>query len=366
MRIAVLSPPWFPVPPPRYGGIEWIVALLADGLAERGHEVTLFASGDSTTKAKLASVFPEAPSEFIGRSVYELHHALGCYERAGEFDVINDHSGALGAVLGAIVSTPAVHTVHGPLDRRSGELYQQIASVAPRVGFISVSMNQRAPQPDLPWVANCPNALDLSSYPVHPHRGDYLLFVGRMSPDKGCHRAIEVAQEAGLPLKIAGKMQERLEEEYFDAAVRPHLGPEIEFLGEVSHADKVDLLQNARVTLFPIKWQEPFGLVMIESMACGTPVIATRWGAVPEVIVDGKTGIIVGEHTEMVAAIEEADHIDPAACRRYVEEEFSAERMVRDYENAYASMLGGSGETSAVPQGRAGSPQGGVLGRARI
>jgi glycosyltransferase involved in cell wall biosynthesis len=327
------------VPPPRYGGIEWIVSLLADGLVGRGHDVTLFASGDSQTKAKLASVYTVAPSEFIGLSSYELHHVLSCYERADEFDVINDHSGALGAVVSAAVSTPVVHTVHGPLDRRAGELYQQVARLAPRVGFISLSMNQRAPQPDLPWVANCHNALDLDAYPVHPHRGDYLLFIGRMSPDKGCHRAVEVAQAVGLPLKIAGKMQERLEEEYFDAGVRPHLGPEIEFLGEVSHAEKVDLLQNARVTLFPIKWQEPFGLVMIESMACGTPVIATRWGAVPEVIVDGKTGIIVDEHMEMVEAIERADAIDPLACRRYVEEEFSAQRMVRDYENAYEKVI---------------------------
>jgi glycosyltransferase involved in cell wall biosynthesis len=339
LRIAIVSPPWFPVPPPRYGGIEWIVSLLADGLVENGHDVTLFASGDSTTRAKLASVYKEAPSEFIGRSSYELHHVLSCYERAGDFEVINDHSGALGAVIGATSPVPVVHTVHGPLDRRSGELYKQIARVAPRVGFISLSMNQRVPQPDLPWVANCPNALDLKAYPVHPHRGDYLLFIGRMSPDKGCHRAVEVAEQAGLPLKIAGKMQERLEEEYFEAAVRPHLGPDIEFLGEVTHEEKVDLLQNARVTLFPIKWQEPFGLVMIESMACGTPVIATRWGAVPEVIVDGKTGIIVDEHTEMAAAIPQADRIDPMDCRRYAEEQFSAERMVRDYERAYEKVI---------------------------
>jgi glycosyltransferase involved in cell wall biosynthesis len=339
LRIAILAPPWFPVPPPGYGGIEWVVSLLADGLAEAGHDVTLFASGDSHTRAKLSAVYETAPSERIGQSFWELRHVLSCYERHDEFDVINDHSGALGAVLGATVSTPVVHTVHGPLDRRSGDLYQQISRVAPRVGFISLSMNQRAPQPTLPWIANCPNALDLSSYPVHPHRGDYLLFIGRMSPDKGAHRAVEVAQEAGEPLKIAGKMQERLEEEYFDAAIRPHLGEDIEFLGEVSHDEKVDLLQNARVTLFPIKWQEPFGLVMIESMACGTPVIATRWGAVPEVIVDGETGITAAEHTEMAAVIPKADAIDPMACRRYVEERFSAERMLRDYENAYSLAL---------------------------
>jgi glycosyltransferase involved in cell wall biosynthesis len=340
VRIAVLSPVWFPVPPTRYGGIEWIVALLADGLAERGHDVTLFASGDSETKAKLVSVFPQAPSEFIGNTMYELHHALGCFEQAEEFDIVNDHSGPMAAALGAGIATPLLHTVHGPLNRRSGELYEQIDRVAPRVGLISLSMNQRSPLPHLNWIANCPNALDLSLYPVHPHRGDYLLFLGRMSPDKGAHRAVEVAQQLGLPLKLAGKMQELREEEYFEATVRPHLGDGIEFLGEVSHEEKVELLQNARATLFPIEWAEPFGLVMIESMACGTPVIATRHGAVPEVIEDGRTGIIVDDYTEMPGVLERADAIDPLECRRYVEERFSKERMVADYEAAYLKALG--------------------------
>jgi glycosyltransferase involved in cell wall biosynthesis len=334
---------WFPVPPTRYGGIEWIVALLADGLVESGHDVTLFASGDSQTKAKLAGVFAEAPSEFIGTTLHELHHALACFEQANDFDIINDHSGPLAAALGAGSRSPLVHTVHGPLNRRSGELYEQIDRIASHVGFISLSMNQRAPLPNLNWVANCPNALDLSLYPVHPHRGDYLLFLGRMSPDKGAHRAIEVAQQVGVPLKLAGKMQELREEEFFEATVRPHLGSEIEYLGEVSHDEKVDLLQNARATLFPIEWAEPFGLVMIESMACGTPVIATRHGAVPEVIEDGRTGIIVEEHAEMAAVLDRADEIDPLECRRYVEERFSKERMVADYEAAYRKALGDLG-----------------------
>jgi glycosyltransferase involved in cell wall biosynthesis len=331
------------VPPTRYGGIEWIVALLADGLVESGHDVTLFASGDSQTKAKLAGVFAEAPSEFIGTTLHELHHALACFEHADDFDIINDHSGPLAAALGAGSRSPLVHTVHGPLNRRSGELYEQIDRIAPHVGFISLSMNQRAPLPNLNWVANCPNALDLSLYPVHPHRGDYLLFLGRMSPDKGAHRAVEVAQQVGVPLKLAGKMQELREEEFFEATVRPHLGSEIEYLGEVSHDEKVDLLQNARATLFPIEWAEPFGLVMIESMACGTPVIATRHGAVPEVIEDGRTGIIVDEHAEMAAVLDRADEIDPLECRRYVEERFSKERMVTDYEAAYRKALGDLG-----------------------
>jgi glycosyltransferase involved in cell wall biosynthesis len=339
MRIAILGPPWFPIPPTAYGGIEWVVSLLADGLAEAGHEVTLFATGDSETKAELAYAYRDAPSARIGDTLPELHHALACLERADEFDVVNDHSGPLAAVLGAAVRTPVVHTVHGPLGGEPGRIYEQIAAVAPEVGFISVSLNQRKPCPDLPWVANCANALDLAAYPIVPHTGDYLLFVGRMSADKGAHRAIEVAKAAGLPLKMAGKMREPAEKEYFETHVRPNLGWGIEYLGEVDHLKKVSLLQGARATLFPIEWDEPFGLVMIESMACGTPVIATRWGAVPEVIEDGRTGIVVDDHAAMVDALEAADRLDPMECRRYVEERFSSERMVRDYEAAYQRVL---------------------------
>jgi len=342
LRVAVLSPVWFPVPPTGYGGIEWVVSLLADGLAEAGHEVTLFASGDSHTKAKLSFVYPEAPSNLIGRSLPELRHALACYDRADEFDVINDHSGPPAAALGGTVSTPVLHTVHGPVDAEGGTIYEQIARVAPRVGMISLSLNQRLSKPDLPWVANVPNAIELALYPARLHRGDYLLFLGRMSHDKGCHRAIAVAMELGLPLKIAGKRREPKEREYFDELVKPHLGNGIEYLGEVTHGEKVELLQHARATLFPIEWEEPFGLVMIESMACGTPVIATRHGAVPEVLEHGRGGLIVEHYREMPAALEEADRIEPIECRRYVEERFSAERMIGDYVAAYREAIGRS------------------------
>ena len=344
MKIAVLAPVWFAVPPTGYGGIEWVVSLLADGLVGAGHDVTLFASGDSRTKAKLSSVFPEAPSRQIGRSFWELKHALSCFTRADEFDVINDHTGMLGAALGATVSTPVAHTVHGPLDGEPGAIYESVSRAAPRVGFISISMNQRKPMPHLNWIANCHNALDFSVYPVKPHRGDYLLFLGRLSPDKGAHRAIAVAMETGLPLKIAGKLQEPKEREYFHELVEPHLVDGIEYLGEVTHGEKVELLQNARATLFPIEWEEPFGLVMIESMACGTPVIATRWGAVPEVIEHGRSGIVVDHYTEMSAALAAADELDPFELRRYVEEEFSPQRMVRDYVDAYEAAIAASRE----------------------
>jgi len=256
-----------------------------------------------------------------------------------EFDVINDHTGPLGAVLGGLVETPVVHTVHGPLDGEPGEVYEGIGQVAPRVGLISLSLNQRLPKPELNWIANVPNALDLEHYPCKPHRGDYLLYLGRMNHEKGAHRAVAVAMELGLPLKLAGKVREQKEREYFAEFVEPHLGNGIEYLGEVNHGTKVELLQNARATLFPIEWEEPFGLVMIESMACGTPVIATRHGAVPEVLEDERGGVIVDHWREIPAALERADAIEPAECRRYAEEQFAPERMVGDYENAYLKAI---------------------------
>jgi glycosyltransferase involved in cell wall biosynthesis len=340
MRIAVISPVWFAVPPPGYGGIELVVSLLADGLVDAGHDVTLFASGDSRSKAELAWVYDIAPSAAIGTTEVEFRHAFACYVRAEEFDVINDHSGPYTSTLAAAVTTPVAHTVHGPLGGRPGEIYSQIAQIVPQLGLISISRNQRSPQPDLPWLATVPNAIDLSLYPARPHRGDYLLFLGRMSPDKGCHRAIAVAIESGLPLLIAGKKRDPAELEYFAEHIEPHLGRHgIEYLGEVPHGHKVELLQGARATLFPIEWEEPFGLVMIESMACGTPVIATRWGAVPEVIEDGVSGIIVDSYRDMPAALERADALDPEQLRRSVEERFSQQRMVGDYVAAYERAI---------------------------
>jgi glycosyltransferase involved in cell wall biosynthesis len=341
LKIAILAPTWFAVPPTGYGGIELVVSLLADGLVDAGHEVTLFASGDSLTKANLSYIFEQAPSELIGRSLPEIRHALACYERADEFDVINDHSGIPAAALGGLVQTPVLHTIHGPLDTHEAQhAYASIAEVSPGVGLISISENQRRPMPDLPWAATIPNAIDLSIYPSKPHKGDYLLFLGRFSPDKGAHRAVAVAMELGLPLKMAGKNREPKERQYFAELVEPHLGHGgIEYLGEVTHGEKVELLQDARATLFPIEWEEPFGLVMVESMACGTPVIATRHGAVPEVIEHGLSGIIVDNYKQMAAALDEADELDPNECRRYVEERFAPERMVGDYERAYAAAL---------------------------
>ena len=342
MRVGLICPVWFPVPPEAYGGTERVVALLADGLVAAGHDVTLFASGDSQTRASLESVFPTAPSEWIGHTYWELQHSVHAFRKAGEFDVFNDHTGLLGLALGGLVDTPFCHTVHGPLDALPGSLYEQVLSLAPRAKLISISLNQRAPRPNFPWVANCPNALDLSMYPFRRRSGgDYLVFLGRMSPDKGAHRAVTVALESGLPLKIAAKCREPAEIRYFDEFVRPHLGGSIEYVGEVRHANKVELLMDARALIFPIDWEEPFGLVVIEAMACGTPVISTRRGAVPEIVEHGKTGILVDDYREMEdpAVLEQADSLDPAVLRREVEERFSPEHMVDDYLKAYEATI---------------------------
>ena len=253
--------------------------------------------------------------------------------------MINDHSGVPAAAIGAFVATPVLHTVHGPMDGEGGAIYEQIARTAPRLELVSISLSQRRAKPHLPWAANCPNAIDLRPYVPRRGRGEYLLFLGRMGVDKGAHRAIAVAREAGLPLKIAAKCREPTETEYFHEFIEPSLGGEIEYVGEVALREKVALLRGARATLFPIEWEEPFGLVMLEAMACGTPVIAACRGAVPEVIEHGRTGIIVDDHREMAAALEQADLLDPLELRRTVERRFSPRQLVGNYLRAYRAAL---------------------------
>lgn len=335
LRIGLLSPVWFPVPPPLYGGIENVVALLAVGLTEAGHDVTLFASGDSRVDADVSWIYPQAPSERIGEPLPELRQVLACYERADEFDVISDHTGPFAAALAPVIGVPVLHTVHGPLDGELGDAYEQIARMTPELHLVSLSRSQRRPRPRLPWIGNCPNAVDPSRYPLSSTHDGYLAFLGRMGPEKGARHAVDVARETGLPLKIAAKCREPAERAYFAEHVEPYLGATIEYLGELGHEEKVELLRNARATLFPIDWEEPFGLVMIESLACGTPVVATRRGSVPEVLEHGRTGIIVERHADLAAAVAEVDRLDPAECRRAVEERFSPRSLVTGYLRAF-------------------------------
>jgi len=341
MRIGMIAPPWFPLPPRRYGGIEFVVSLLTEGLVERGHEVTLFASGDSETGARLSAFFERAPFEQIENGVHlEVAQSLEAYSLAREFDVIHDHDGVDSRVMGALVhrlvGTPVVATLHGPADQATQRM---LSSLRDDVAFIAISEYQRQGFPDLRFVGTIPNAVDVEHQPFGAEKDDYFLFVGRMNPEKGAHTAIEVAHRLGTRLIMVGKVNEGLEREYFAREVEPHLTERIHFRGEVDHETKVELYRRARCTLFPIQWPEPFGLVMIESLACGTPVIAFRYGSVPEVIEHGRTGFVADTVDEMVAAAERIDEIDPAECRRAVEERFGRDAFVGAHERAYEELV---------------------------
>lgn len=346
MRVAIFSPAWFPVPPDRYGGIEAVVHYLAEGLLDAGVDVALFASGDSSTRAELVSAFDTAPSERIGETFWELQHALSFLERVDDFDLVHDHSGLLGLTLFGLTRCPLIHTVHGPLTGEPGLVYERACAVAHDVGLVSLTMRQRAPLPHLPWVANVGNAVDVERYPVCRAPGESLLFLGRMSPEKGAHRAIRVARSAGRPLKIAAKCREPGELEYFERFVEPYLGPDVEYVGEVGHAEKCRLLAEAHALVVPIEWEEPFGLVMIEALACGTPVVALRRGSVPEVLRHGETGYVADDLGGMVAGVELVSGLDPEVLRADVELRFSVERMVEGYLEAYESVAATAGVVS--------------------
>ena len=341
MRVGMIAPPWFPLPPQRYGGIEFVVSLLTEGLVKHGHDVTLFASGDSRTRADLSFIFAQAPFEQIENGGHlEVVHSLAAYKRAKEFDVIHDHDGlasrAMGALVHSLLGTPVVATLHGPADATTVEM---LSSLRHDLAFIAISDYQRNGFPDLHFVGTIPNAVDVEHMPFQAEKDDFFLFIGRMSEDKGAHNAIEVARRLDSRLIMAGKVNEGPERAYYAERVEPYLSDRIHFRGEVDHETKMELYKRAKCTLFPIQWPEPFGLVMIESMACGTPVIAMRHGSVPEVMEHGRTGFIVDTVDEMVEAAKHIDEIDPAECRKAVEERFGIDHFVVQHEAAYEQLL---------------------------
>jgi glycosyltransferase involved in cell wall biosynthesis len=341
MKIGMIAPPWFPLPPHGYGGIELVVSLLTEGLVARGHDVTLFASGDSVTRANLSYVFARAPFERIEHGSHlEIAHGLDAYTRAREFDLIHDHDGyacrAMGALVKRLVGVPVVATLHGPADAPTQE---SLSALRNDLSFIAISDYQRNGFPDLHFVGTIPNAVDIDKLPISAEKDDYFLFIGRMTADKGAHTACEVARRLGVRLILAGKVNEAAEKSFFADQIEPYLSDKINFRGEIDHTTKVELYRRARCTLFPIQWPEPFGLVMIESLAAGTPVIAFRQGSVPEVVEHGRTGFIVDTLDEMVDAAGHIDEIDPNECRKAVEERFGLEHFVRAHEDAYKLLL---------------------------
>jgi glycosyltransferase involved in cell wall biosynthesis len=340
VRIAEVAPPWLAVPPKGYGGIEWVVALLTDGLVERGHDVTLFATGDSETKARLEYVFEQAPGpNLINDGWHDTLHTLHVFKEPGRFDLFHVHSPWSALIVPALLDSPTVHTLHGSFTPEMRRLYAELGD---RVRFVAISESQRSHMPDLPYAGVVYNGVDVAAYPFRAEKDDFLLFLGRTHPDKGVLRAALTAREAGLPLVLAVKIANAEEKEHWTSEVLPILPPEAIVLGEIGDEEKRDVLSRAKAVLFPIDWDEPFGLVMTEAMACGTPVIATPRGSVPEIVVDGETGFIVpvGTYPEEAAiALKRLDEIDPMACRRRVEERFSKEAMVTGYEQAFERVL---------------------------
>ena len=332
LRIGLLAPPWVPIPPPAYGGIEQVVAALATGLVDRGHEVVLVAApGSEIDGVELFSPLAALPN-VIGEAASDWRHALAGIDALADVDVVIDHSGPLGALLTSQLAAPGLHVTHGPLDGIPTEIYAGIARHSRTLRLIAISNAQRAMAPGLPFAGVCHNGLAIESVPFRAKPDGYLAFLGRMSPEKGPKEAIEIARRAGLPLLIGAKCREASEREYFDEHVAPAIGPDVVWLGELNAAEKYDLLAGARALVFPIAWPEPFGMVMIEAMACGTPVLATRHGAVPEVVADGITGFVRETPDELVEAVGRLHEIDRRACRQRVAECFSAEAMTASYE----------------------------------
>jgi glycosyltransferase involved in cell wall biosynthesis len=340
MRIAMLAPPWIPVPPPAYGGIEEVVRLLTAGLAHRGHHVTLFAPPGSESPAEVVEVLDEPHPDDIQRAQFEADHVARAFahidaaaERGEPYDVIHDHVGHTALAMADRVSAPVVHTLHGPFDEDATRFYATHGHKA-RIVAISHAQLESAP-PEMGGGSVVHNPIDCAEWPFRADKEDVLLWIGRMSPDKGPHRAITAARAAGAPLILAGPVQPG-QERFFAEEVEPHVGRDgIEYVGEADGSAKRDLYGRARALLMPIRWPEPFGLVMVEALACGTPVIAFPEGSAPEVVEHGETGFVVEDEEAMAAAVGKLAEIDPEACRRSCQERFGVPAVVEGYEAVY-------------------------------
>jgi glycosyltransferase involved in cell wall biosynthesis len=338
MRIAQVAPLYESVPPHFYGGTERVVSWLTEELVAQGHDVTLFASGDSVTKARLAPGRPRSirmdPDcvDPIVHHVVMLEHVM---KRVSDFDIIHFHLDYLHFPLSRRSGIRQVSTLHGRLDSPDlVPLYRDFHDMP----LISISRKQRAPLPWVNWVGNVYHGLPADFLPFHPLPGEYLAFLGRLSPEKRPDRAIEIAVRSGMPLKIAAKI-DKIDRDYFEAKIKPLLNtPNVEFVGEIGDAQKAEFLGNAFALLFPIDWPEPFGITLIEAMACGTPTIAFNHGSVAEILTDGVNGCIVESVDEAVRAVASVSRINRKCCRLAFEERFTSERMASEYLKIYGRL----------------------------
>ncbi len=345
LRIALLAPVEEQVPPKKYGGTELVVYNLAKRLVEMGHHVTLLASGDSVTDARLIPIFPEAIRTLPKSRNPEIRRTLTLvgigrmleYLSEHRFDLIHNHVGWTFLPFTAALHTPTVTTLHGYLGNPDeSEMYRQYA----KENYVSISMNQRMSTPHaINFVDNVYNGIDVSRFGFFPEPREYYAFLARMSPEKGPLEAIAIARAAGVDLIMAGKI-DPTETDYFEERIKPLIdGKQIRFIGEIGHEDKVKLLGNAKALIAPIQWDEPFGLYFIEAMACGTPVITNRRGSVPEIIIDGKTGYIVESVEEAAAMTREIRKLNRWECREHVRKNFSDRSMAENYVAAYLKVL---------------------------
>ena len=353
-NIAMLAPPWIPIPPPGYGGIEHVVALLCDGLVKLGHHVTLFAAPGSRSTASVHEVLTSSYPDDIGQSLYESDHVSRVLdvvdemaEKGKPFDVLHDHCGFTTVAMADRMSTPLIHTLHGPFTADTSAFYSQHGD---RAWLVAISEAQRASAPaDVRVAGVVPNPVDVEHWPFTSEKQDYAFWLGRFEDFKGAHRAIAAARQAHIPLVLAGRVQPG-QEEYFQREIEPHLDNEqVRYVGEVGGDEKRELFSNARTVLMPITWNEPFGMVMVEAMACGTPVIAFAQGAATEIVEDHVNGYLVDDVESMAAAIADLDQIDPAACRESVAKRFTPEIVAKGYVDIYrrAVASGDSAEISA-------------------
>ncbi len=361
MRIAQIAPIWETIPPRFYGGTELVVNLLTEELIRMGHEVVLFAAGGSKTSARLVagSDFPlrelpeklpqyadQAHSLYPGSQIsafYELKMLQHVFNMADQFDVIHNHLGFMALPFASLSKTPVVTTLHGAFktDTLATFCETQFFKSFPTLPMVSISDYQRKPCPNLNYAGTVYHGLDVKKYYPSFTYGDkhYLAFLGRFCEEKGPHHAIRAAKETGWKLIMAGKVDCDDEQQFFKTQIEPHIdGDQIQYIGELDHPRKVALLQNAAATLCPVTWPEPFGLVLIESLACGTPVLAMRHGSIPEIIAHGQTGFVSDTVEELISHIRQIPQIDRRICRSHVETRFSVQRMTSDYVAIYQQL----------------------------
>jgi len=346
LRIAQIAPLWIPVPPLKYGGIERIVAMLCDGLVEKGHKVTLFAAPGSKTKAKLISVFDKPLLEANipwSNPIWNLRNLSCAFEMAnrGKFDIIHCHLDLWGLFFQGLTKTPVLHTMHNPLYRTNADATKDdrlrlFKEEAKRTNIVMISRSALdQAMVKLPRARIIYNGIDLSNFKFNPVGGDHFVWIARVNKHKGIENAIAAAEKLGVKLLLAGRI-DPTQVDYFNTYIKPHLNKKIRYVGELSQKQLSDFYGEAKACLYPIEWEEPFGLVVAEAMACGTPVIAYRRGSMPELIENGKTGFVVESNLDkFVAAMKKVDRIDRRLVRKRVEERFSKERMVEDYEKLY-------------------------------